>query len=90
MPEQPIHQTPPYPRFTARRQQPLIAIPVEQDGEEEVAYFVSEEAADAAYPDSVHEAIRLAGVWHDLDWDETLQALDRIRHESKPTPPISL
>jgi hypothetical protein len=77
-------------QFTARMQQPLIAIPVEHDGEEAVAYFVSEEAAAAAYPESVHEAMRLAGAWEDLDWDEMMQTLDRIRHESKPTPPLSL
>jgi hypothetical protein len=77
-------------QFTARMQQPLIAIPIEHDGEEEVAYFVSEEAVDAAYPESVQEAVRLAGAWEDLDWDETVQALDRIRHESNPTLPLSL
>jgi hypothetical protein len=30
------------------------------------------------------------GAWSDMDFDETLDALDRIRHESKPTPPIDL
>jgi hypothetical protein len=78
------------PSFIARMQQPLIAIPSEKDGEEEVRYFVSEEAANAAYPDSVQEAVRVAGAWDDLDWEETVQALDRIRHASNPTPPLSL
>ena len=86
MPEQHHHDV----QFIARMQQPLIAIPVEHDGEEEVAYFVSEEAADAAYPESVQEAVRLAGAWSDLDWDATVQALDRIRHESQPTPPLAV
>ena len=26
----------------------------------------------------------------DLSWEETAAALDRIRHESQPTPPIEL
>jgi hypothetical protein len=38
----------------------------------------------------VKEALDLAGAWSDLDWDDTIAALDRIRHESKPTPPIKL
>jgi hypothetical protein len=25
-----------------------------------------------------------------MDWEEMVEALDRIRHESKPTPPIEL
>ncbi len=29
-------------------QQPLIAVPIEKDGEEEVRYFVDEEQADTA------------------------------------------
>jgi uncharacterized protein (DUF433 family) len=33
-------------------------------------------------------ALSLAGAWSDLDFDEMIDALDRIRHESKPTPPI--
>jgi hypothetical protein len=39
-------------------------------------------------PDVIADARSLAGAWSDLDWDETIAALDRIRHESKPTPPI--
>jgi hypothetical protein len=77
------------PGFVARMQQPLIAIPVEKDGEEEVRYFVDEAQADAAlHHDATQQAIKLAGVWRDLDAEEMLEALDRIRHESKPTPPI--
>jgi hypothetical protein len=30
----------------------------------------------------------LAGAWADLGWEEALDELDRIRHESQPTPPI--
>jgi hypothetical protein len=67
----------------------LIAIPDEIDGQQVVRYFASDEEADAAFgPDSVAEALSLMGAWSDLDWDETVEELDRIRHESKPTPPI--
>jgi hypothetical protein len=34
------------------------------------------------------EALSMIGAWSDLDLDETLDALDRIRHESTPTPLI--
>jgi hypothetical protein len=30
----------------------------------------------------------LSGAWSDLDWEEAIDALGRIRHESEPTPPI--
>ncbi len=75
--------------FVARMQQPLIAIPVEKDGEEEVRYFVDEEQADAAMEHGPRkQPIKLAGVWRDLDAEAMLAALDHIRHDSKPTPPI--
>ena len=72
--------------LTARVDQPLIVLPV---GDDEVRYFTSEEEADA-YVAKEHPAgpINLAGVWSDLDWEEAEAALDRIRHESAPTPPI--
>jgi hypothetical protein len=69
---------------------PLIAIPDEIDGQPVVRYFTSDDEADAAAaPTSVQDALSLAGAWSDLDWDETIEALDRIRHESTP-PPIDL
>lgn len=39
-------------------------------------------------PGTVEEALALAGAWSDLDWDDMVEALDRIHHDSKPTPPI--
>jgi hypothetical protein len=68
---------------------PLIGIIVEEKGKEVVRYFTEEEQADRASL-GVEEALSLAGVWRDLDLDETLDALERMRHESKPTPPIDL
>ena len=32
----------------------------------------------------------LAGVWRDLAWDDEVEAFDRMRHETQPTPPIEL
>lgn len=36
----------------------------------------------------IEAAFAAIGSWSDLDWEETVAALDRIRHESGPTPPI--
>jgi hypothetical protein len=70
---------------------PLIGIIFEEKGKEVVRYFTDEKAADAAVSQSAtQEALAVIGAWNDLDWDETVAALDRIRHESKPTPPIKL
>jgi hypothetical protein len=71
--------------------QPLIGIPFEEHGQEVVRYFTKEEAADRAVSDQeMQDVISLAGAWSDLDWEEMVKALDRIRHESTPTPPIAL
>jgi hypothetical protein len=68
--------------------QPLIAVPLDEDGHRRVAYYTSDAAADAAVPDAaVRRALDLAGAWADLDWEEALAELDRIRHQSPPTPP---
>jgi hypothetical protein len=69
----------------------LIGIIVEEKGKEVVRYFADEKAADAAVSQSAtQDALSIIGAWSDLDWDETLDALDRIRHESKLTPPIKV
>ena len=66
-----------------------IPVPVDEDGREAVAYFADSEAADAAMPPgTVERALALFGAWSDLDRDDAIKSLDRIRHESKPTPPI--
>jgi hypothetical protein len=70
---------------------PLIGIIFEENGHEVVRYFTEEKAADAAVShNATQKALDVIGAWSDLDWDETVQALDRIRHESKPTPPIKV
>ena len=39
---------------------------------------------------TTQDALALAGAWSDLEWDELEKALDSIRHESHPTPPLYL
>ena len=79
------------PSLLVRDNQPLIGIPFEENGHEVVRYFAREEEADQAVADqAVQNALSLAGAWSHLDWDDMVEALDRISHESKPTPPIEL
>jgi hypothetical protein len=69
----------------------LIGVFRQRNGQEVVEYFTDE--ADLEAPgadDGVAAALSVIGAWSDLDFDETLDALDRNRHESKPTPPIAL
>ncbi len=83
MPEQHITS------LITRLHQPLIGVQVDTNGHEEVIYFVDEAEADEALNhDTTRAPVKLAGVWSDLDADEMLAALNTIRHESKPTPPI--
>lgn len=75
--------------FIARPGQPLIGIPLEGDGQEVVHYFTDEAEADRALgQDSAQRALRVIGAWKDIDTPDALDILDRIRHESEPTPPI--
>jgi hypothetical protein len=75
--------------LTARPDQPLIGVPLEEDGQPVVRYFTDEDEADRALgDDSVQQALALIGAWKDIDSPDALDILDRIRHESKPTPPI--
>jgi hypothetical protein len=82
--------------WTARADQPLIAVPSVVDGVEIVHYFTSEEDADRALDRdeaSIQRALSLIGAWKHLDDEEgpdPLDELDRIRHESKPSPPLDL
>jgi 3-methyladenine DNA glycosylase/8-oxoguanine DNA glycosylase len=83
------------PFFTTRGKQPLIAIPVEEDGEMVIYYFNSDKEADAFSKkrQSIQKALDAAGSWKELDSEDgpdPLDELDRIRHESKPTPLFKL
>ncbi len=77
--------------FQVGRDKPLIGIPVRTKGREMIHYFTDDqEAEDAAPPASVQRALGLLGAWRDIDSEDALDELDRIRHESRPTPPIAL
>lgn len=70
-------------------EQPLIAVPW-WDGEvRRVRYFVDQAEADAfAAEQRGHRAMSVFGAWSDLDADEVEEALEQIRRESRPTPPL--
>ena len=73
---------------------PLIGVVVEADGRQVVRYSTESTSRDHADEPDEDEALAAAlavvGAWRDLDWDEFSTALDRLRHESVPTPPIEL
>lgn len=76
--------------LTVSDRHPLIGVQVEEDGQDVTRYFTDESAADAAATDAETQAALAAiGAWADLDWREAVRDLDRIRHESEPTPPIA-
>ena len=78
------------PSLSVRADQPLIGIINRKNNEDVVRYFTEEEQADQALTaESIQVALNLAGAWSDLDWEEAEAELDRIRHQSQPTPPIT-
>ena len=67
----------------------LFGVPLDETGHEAVRYFVEESNAPVDVDDDgVRQALSVIGAWCDLDWEHALDELDRIRHESRPTPPI--
>lgn len=86
-----MSKPPPLASLTVDGDRPLVGVPERENGREVVRYFVDEPEASAALPPDVLRRARAAiGSWSDMDWEETKKALDRIRHESEPTPPIDL
>jgi hypothetical protein len=74
--------------ITARSTDPLAAIFIDDEGGEVVRYFVDDQADAPVQPSAdALAALAAIGAWSDLDWDELAADLDRIRHESRPTPP---
>jgi hypothetical protein len=73
--------------IAARADQPLIAIPVERNGQEHVYYFVDDAAASA---EDIRAALAAIGSAADVDAAEMLDELERIRRASAPTPPVDL
>ncbi len=83
-------------RLTTRGRQPLIGIPRVEGTEEVVRYFTSDEEADrdrAADQASIERALSLAGAWQEFDAEDgpdPLDELGRMRHQSRPSPPLRL
>lgn len=72
----------------ASAKQPLIVVPV---GDNEVRYFTSDEEVDRFFGANIVErGLALAGAWGDLGMteEEMEAALEQIRNESIPTPPV--
>ena len=85
------HELHPQPSqgLVARADQPLIAVPLGEGDSQVVSYFVDDEAADAAVEaTALQQALRVIGAWEEIDSPDALDRLDRIGHESRPTPPI--
>ena len=77
------------PGLAVRPDLPLIGVVLVENGQEVVRYFANEEEADSVIASHrAADARSLAGAWADLDWEDAINALDRIRHDSEPTPPI--
>ena len=75
--------------------QPLIGVPLNDNGRQVVRYFADDADADTELlQHSRSEPRELAGAWlrvePDLEWSSLAETLDRLRHESVPTPPIDI
>ena len=51
---------------------------------------ITKKQSSQAISKAIEETLALAGAWSDLDFEEMLNTLDHIRHDTKPTPPFSL
>ena len=86
-----MSETPSPTSLSVDGDRPLVGVPGRENGREVVRYFVDDPVAPAALPPDVLRRARAAiGSWGGMDWGETKAALDRIRHESEPPPPIDL
>lgn len=74
--------------LTLRLGQPLASIIVEENGEKVVKYFAADGPRPVPGEETLRAALAAIGSSSDIDWEEWAEELDRIRHESKPTPPI--
>lgn len=71
--------------------QPLVGVVREHDGHDVTHYFVEEDTDGSSGSERTPgQALQLIGAWNDLDWDEVAAELDRIRHESPPSPPLDV
>ncbi len=83
------HGEVPIPVLSLHPDQALVGVRATEDGREVTHFFAEEDVDERTTPDqTLQKALAAIGSWSDLDWEETVAALDRIRHESTPTPPI--
>jgi hypothetical protein len=74
-----------------REEQGLVGVVVGDNGSEVTRFFTDADEVDAALIDAnTQAALQAIGAWADLDWDDAVEELDRIRHQSKPSPPLDL
>ena len=77
--------------LTVREDQGLVGVVVAENGLQATRFFTDESEADESLVDAgTQAALQAIGAWADLDWDEAVEELDRIRHQSKPSPPLHL
>lgn len=76
--------------LAATLEQPLVGIVAEEDGQQIVRYSAQDLPGDTATvaDGKLRAVLAVIGGWSDLDWDALAEDLDRLRHESPPTPPI--
>jgi len=71
--------------------QALIGLVIRRHGREVTRFFADEAEADRELSQqATDQALQLAGCWSDLPWDDLEEGLERIRHESPPSPPITV
>jgi hypothetical protein len=86
-----MSELPPTTGLSVADDRPLVGLPSRRNGREVVRYFTEDTNAPSPLPEDVLRRARAAyGSWKGLDWQETLGALDRIREENEPTPPVDL
>lgn len=61
---------------------------VQEEAAARLEALLSEKRSEGQSLQQKRSALDLIGSWSDIPWDEMEEALDRIRHESEPTPPI--
>jgi hypothetical protein len=76
------------PALTVESDRPLIGLVSVEDGQDVARYYADEADIPTDKLDTVAKARALAGAWSDLDWQQMVDELDRIRRESVVTPPI--
>jgi hypothetical protein len=77
--------------LTVREDQGLVGVVVTENGHLTTQFYADDAGTGGAAVDAgIQQALQAIGAWSDLDWDEAVEELDRIRHASKPSPPLDL